>query len=206
MPTQYTKNARPIDWTIDMCVLTTSGWMAETVRPTKRAPAAPKRRGPIRIAPIAAPNATTTNSASRGDDEKRAAIPFRVPVTPHGRRDVPNEYLVITLTTMGIDCFQKLKGRSCRNQYPDGTQIPLAASACAGGTVACGPSSTSRCPRNTRQCLSRACLSRTSHSRAHSSRDSRSNRDSHSRARSSRVMIPSTSHIGRLSEVRKSNT
>jgi len=36
------------------------------MRPTKSAPAAPKRSGPIRMAPIAAPNATTTNSASRG--------------------------------------------------------------------------------------------------------------------------------------------
>ena len=80
MPTQYTKKARPIGWTIDMWVLTTSGCRAETVSPTKSAPAAPKRSGPILMAPIAAPNATTTNSASRGEDAKREAIAFRVPV------------------------------------------------------------------------------------------------------------------------------
>ena len=87
MPTQYTKKARPIGWTIDMCVLTTSGWTAETTRPTKRAPAAPKRSGPIRMAPIAAPSATTTNSASRGEDVKREAIAFRVPVIPNTIRE-----------------------------------------------------------------------------------------------------------------------
>ena len=98
MPTQYTKKAKPIGWTIDMWVLTTSGCRAETARPTKSAPAAPKRRGPIRIAPIAAPNATTRKSASKGEDEKRAAIPFRVPVTRNTRRHDLCDTRVIRLT------------------------------------------------------------------------------------------------------------
>jgi hypothetical protein len=72
--------------------------MADTARPTNSAPAAPKRSGPILIAPIAAPNATTTNSASRGDDEKRAAIPFRVPVTHICEREDRSNQHVISLT------------------------------------------------------------------------------------------------------------
>ena len=61
--------------------------------------AAPKRSGPILMAPIAAPNATTTNSASRGEDAKREAIAFRVPVA---RPTFPTTVILPALRTSRI--------------------------------------------------------------------------------------------------------
>ncbi len=78
----HTKKARTIGWTIDM----RSRPRGEPPRRQADEERRPHQRGVDPNALIAAPNATTINSASKGEDVKREAIAFRVPVVPGGSR------------------------------------------------------------------------------------------------------------------------